>query len=204
MNQNKVDEGMIAITDMNIKFTTEDVMKMIDINLSDEEIDYYKQNFVPSAVQEELVNAFLTRYFISYRDLNLLQRENYIKLLILLKKKLLMDLGYDDIEKRGELRCAALPYLLTGNLSEKVNVRLVRNTKFVQKVESSYLYHELITHKYKLLEEIKPGYILQLLSKLINARYTYCCYEYPEVLGQEIYYPEDKIADELLFFLYNI
>lgn len=203
MNQNKVDEGLVAIADMNIRLTTQRVERMIDIHLEDEEVQYYMENLKPSQIQIQLVYAYLTKYFDSYRDLNLLPRRAYIRLLLLIKKKLLMELGYENT-KKGELHCAALPYILTGNLSEKVNTRIIRNTKFVNKVESSYMYQKLINNKYKYLEVMKPGYILQLLSSVINTRFTYCVYEYPELLGDEIVYTEDKISDELLFFLYNI
>ena len=66
------------------------------------------------------------------------------------------------------------------------------------------MYNELITKKYALLESIKPESIKQLLSSIVNTRFTYVTWEFPELLGTEIVYPEDKISDELLFFLNSI
>jgi hypothetical protein len=63
------------------------------------------------------------------------------------------------------------------------------------------MYQDLIRDKYYLLESIKPDAVLQLLSSIINTRFTYVTYEYQDLLGVEITYSEDKIADELLFFL---
>jgi hypothetical protein len=58
--------------------------------------------------------------------------------------------------------------------------------------------------KYKFLNEIKPDYIMGVLSTLINTRFSYVTYENPDLLGKEIEYSEDKISDELLNFLSSI
>ena len=136
-------------------------------------------------------------------DLFLLCSLLFITILLLLKKKLLIELGYET-DENGEIHYASLPYILTGNLVDKVNTRIIRNNKFIAKIEESYMYNELITKKYALLESIKPESIKQLLSSIVNTRFTYVTWEYPELLGTEIIYPEDKISDELLFFLNSI
>ena len=203
MSQTKIDEGITSLSEMNVEFTVKRLEKMIDIEVTDEELNYYLEHFIPSKLQMQLVYSYLTRYFNSYRDENLISRSDYIHILLLFKKRLLMNLGFQDF-KFGEVKYAALPYILTGNLSEKVNTRIIRNIKFNSKIENNYMYQYLVNEKYKYLEAIKPGYIKGLLSSFINTRYTYCVYEYPELLGEEIIQPEDKIADELLFFLYSI
>ena len=95
-------------------------------------------------------------------------------------------------------------YLLTGNLIDRVNTRIIRNSKFLIKVENNSMYNELITKKYNLLNYIKPDAIKELLSIVINTKFSYVVYEYPDLLGAEIEYYEDKISDELLFFLNSI
>lgn len=203
MNATKLDEGVVVMADLNVDMTTKRLFKQFDIAVTEEELAYYYNNFIPSKLQMELVQAYLAKYFKSYRDLTLLSIDDYTRLLLIIKKKLLMELGYEE-EKKGELYYAVLPYLLTGNLSDKVSTRIIRNTKFVEKIEASSKYQKLINGEYKYLEEIKPGYIMSILSQAINTRYTYCVYEYPEMLGEEIVYPEDKICDELLFYLDSI
>jgi hypothetical protein len=200
MNQNKLDEGSVIMSDLNIQFTIDRIRKRIDIPVTEDEIQYYMDNHHPSKVQIQLVYAYYTKYFGTYRDLNLLTRKQYITLLLLLKKKLLIDLGYETDED-GRIHYASLPYILTGNLSDKINTRIIRNNKFIAKIEESYMYQDLIRDKYYLLESIKPDAVLQLLSSIINTRFTYVTYEYQDLLGVEITYSEDKIADELLFFL---
>lgn len=203
MNSTKIDEGVISLADINIRLTIERIKRDIDVPISDEEIDYYIAHHKPDKIQIQLVSAYYTKYFGSYRDLNLLTRRDYITLLLLLKKKLLIELGYET-DENGEIHYASLPYILTGNLVDKVNTRIIRNNKFIAKIEESYMYNELITKKYALLESIKPESIKQLLSSIVNTRFTYVTWEYPELLGTEIIYPEDKISDELLFFLNSI
>lgn len=200
MNQNKIDEGSVILSDLNIQMTIDRIRKRIDVPITEDEIQYYITNHRPSKIQIQLVYAYYTKYFGTYRDLNLLTRRQYIILLLLLKKKLLIDLGYEKDEE-GRIHYACLPYLLTGNLSDKVNTRIIRNNKFIAKIEESYMYQDLIHHKYELLEYLKPDAILSLLSQIINTRFTYVTYEYQELLGTEITYSEDKISDELLFFL---
>lgn len=200
MNATKIDEGVIVMADLNIELTTKRIMKLIDIPVSEEEIEYYLKNHQVSKIQRDLVYAYYTKYFGSYRDLNLLTARQYMTLLILLKKKLLIELGYEEDED-GEIHYAALPYILTGNLTDKVNGRLIRNNRFIQLLEGSEQYQNLKNNKYKMIEYIKPDYILQTLSSIINSRFTYVTYENPELLGEEINYSEEKIADELLYFL---
>ena len=104
-------------------------------------------------------------------------------------------------EKENEFTDAILPYILTGNLEEKVSTRMIRNNKFISKIETNYMYQQLVEKKYKHLQELKKDYILQVLSSIINTNFTYVVYEEPEMLGKPIVYNEDKISDELLFFL---
>lgn len=203
MNASKIDEGSVIMSDLNIQLTIDRIRKQIDIPITEEEIQYYMINHHPSKIQIQLVYAYYTKYFGSYRDLNLLTRKQYITLLLLLKKKLLLDLGYEKDED-GEIHYASLPYLLTGNLTDKVNTRIIRNNKFIAKIEESYMYQNLIENKYRLLGFLKPDAVLSLLSSIINTRFTYVTYEYPDLLGTEIFYSEDKISDELLFFLSSI
>ena len=203
MNSNKIDEGKGILSDLNISLTMDKIRKIIDVPITEEEIMYYKDHHAPSPIQIELVYSYYTKFFGNYVDLNLLTRLQYIELLIRLKKKLLIDLGYEE-DSNGRIHYASLPYILTGNVTDKVNTRIIRNNTIISKIEKSYSYQTLINEKYRNLESLKPKIILQKLSTIINTRFTYVTYEYPELLGTEIVYPDDKIIDELLNFLCEI
>ena len=203
MNCSKIDEGVITMADLNIKMTIQRIKRIIDIPFTEEEVQYYMVNHRPTELQCQLVRTYYTKYFGSYRDLSLLSRHDYMVLLVLLKKKLLLELGYED-EEEGKIHNASLPYILSGNVSDKINTRIIRNNKFLVKIKESDMYKELIERKYQMLSYIKEDAIISILSQVINTKFTYVTYEYPELLGTEINYSEDKISDELLFFLNSL
>lgn len=201
MNTTKLDIGIIDLAEINVESCLERLRKEIDIPITDEEIQYYRDNHYPADVQIHLVRSIYAEYFMSYRDEYLIDRREYNILLLLLKKKLLLEAGYEGDEKYTD---AILPYILTGNLEGKVNKRVIRNVKLMAKLDDNPIYQYLVTKKYKELEELKPGYIKELISTFIHTQFSYVCYENPELTGQMIEASEEKICDELLFFLKNI
>lgn len=203
MNLNKIDEGLIILSENNISSGTKKIMKMIDVEIGEDEIDYYRKYHNPNKLQVQLVYSYYAKYFGGYRDLNLINRREYIILLLLLKKKLLIENGYSN-KINGVSEYVKLPYILTGNVEAKMNTRIIRNNKFINKIEDNYIFQNLINKKYKYLHQIKKDYILSLLSTIINTTFTYVTFEDHSMLGKEITYSEDKISDELLFFLNNI
>jgi hypothetical protein len=237
MNLSKIDEGITIMSDINIPMTIEYLKKRFDITISDEEVDFYIKYHKPDDMQIQLVRSFFAKYFGSYRDLHLCTRRDYITLMLLLKKKLMIELGYDETDdideyeeptsiifKKDEnddesdttggtsdilkndsmMRPVALPYIISGNLSDHINTRVIRNIKFTEKVENSYTFQKLQEENHKYLNFIKPGYDMQLISSLINTRFTYVEYNKPSLLDVEITYDDNKIADEILFFLASI
>ena len=256
MNLSKIDEGIVIMSDINIPLTIEYLKKRFDVHISEDEIDFYVKHHKPIEIQIQLVRSYFAKFFGSYRDLHLCSRRDYITLMLILKKKLMSDAGYDDnhdviedniqTEYTGnkpyeykinpdferpvdvykindeetenedtlnfdmtelsdiDMRPVALPYIISGNLSDHINTRVIRNIKFTEKVENSYTFQKLQEENHKYLNHIKPNYNMQVISSLINTRFTYVEYEHPELLGHEITYSDDKIADEILFFLNNI
>ena len=93
MNLTKIDEGVITLTDINVKNCIRRIQKEIDVPITEEEIQYYRDNQYPSTLQVELVRLYYANYFNNYRDLKLVNRREYIILMLLLKKKLLIEAG---------------------------------------------------------------------------------------------------------------
>ena len=202
MQLEKLDEGIITITDANIETTMKKIRERLDIEITEEEIQYYTKHMrLDNKLQNSLIFAYFANDFGTFRDMQSLTRRDYIILVLLIKKKLILENGYDS---DGFVETAKLPYILSGNVANKISTRIIRNNKFLSKLESSELFIKLVKQKYRLLEQIQPNFIKSILSSFINTQFTYCVYEAPELLDKPIEYSEDKIADELLVFLNSI
>lgn len=204
MNLEKLDEGAIVFTDVNIANTIERIRSKVDIDIDESEIEYYMEHLRITDLQKEYLYSFYAKYFETYKDLKLLTKRQYIYLLIMMKKVLLIDLGYDV--ETGGAKAAAIPYILSGNIEDRIVNRMIRNGKFIDKLESSYKYQRMVSSDYALLAEIpgKGDFIKSKLSAIINTKFTYVTPEEPELTGTEITYDEEEIADELLDFLIYI
>lgn len=203
MNLSKIDEGIVTMAEINIPITMDYIRRNIDVEVTNEEIDYYMKNLSYDKLITKLVFCYFAKYFGNSRDLNLLDRRRTIELLLILKKKLLIEFGYYKDED-GKLHSAALPYILTGNMSTPLNTRLIRNTKFVNEVKESPLYKDLIKNKFNLLGYIREDEFLGIISGLVSAKFTYVTYEEPELTGKEIHYSNSRLSNEILIFLSNI
>lgn len=203
MNLSKLDEGLLDLADENIERSIEFIRDNISMEIPDEEIEYMIENQHPNELQVMLIRAYYGKYFGEMRDLNLLTRYEFVVLELLLKRVLLLQSG-ETGEDGYVVSHAVLPYILTGNVTERVNTRVIRNQKFSVKIEESYLYQKLIHQKYRYLNSIRENIILQILSALINTNFTYVTYENDALTGEPIVYSDDQISDELLFFLNSI
>jgi len=190
MNAAKIDESTVILSDINIKKTIKRIKKKMHIDISKEEIDYYKYNLNITKFQSQLVFYYYAKYFNGYRDLLLLNRTQYLKLLIMLKKRLQFQ------------SCIYLPQIVSSNVESKLNARTIRNDKFLTKIESSAIYQHIIQDKYSSLNDIgKEDLIINLLSTLLNTTFTFVDYDNKDLLGKPIEVNQDVISDEFLNFL---
>ena len=203
MNIKKMDEGKALIATMNADETADEIKSIIDIPVSQEEVDYMMNHWKPNELQIRLINSYFASYFGNYRDTNLLTRNNFYYLALLLKKKLLLEHGW-EFNDEGVIESAVLPYVLTGNLEGRMNSRIIRNNKYMNKLEEDMHYIRLCQSEYSLLLEIPSDEIKSIISTFVNSRFTYVTPEEPELTGTEIGYSEDKIGDETVLFLFNL
>jgi hypothetical protein len=193
MNSHKIDESLVILSNINIKDTIKKIRKSMNVDLPKEEIEFYQRHCKIDKHQVDLVFYYYAKQFGGYRDLNSLTRKQYLKLLVLLKRKLqFQGLKY-------------LPQIITGN-ADKWNRRTIQNAKFLSKIESSNIYQKLVSDKFSTLEELnKNNMILNLLSTIINTPFTIVDYDSPEKIGEplEIANP-DILSDEFLSFLNQI
>lgn len=190
MNSSKMDESVMILSDLNIKQTIKRLKKKFKVKISDQEIDYYMNNSIITKFQSKLIFYFFAKYFDGFRDLNVLGRRNYIKLMIIMKHIL---------TERGFIY---LPQIISGNIESKLNTRTIQNAKFLNKIKSSSLYSTLISEKYELLESLeKHSIIMNILSTLINTTFSSVEYDSPESLGDRIDINSDILADEFLNYI---
>lgn len=190
MNSNKIDESLIILSNINIKKTIKRIKKHMNIKIEKDEINFYKKHYKINKFQVQLVFYFYARFFGGYRDLNLLNRKQYLTLTLLLKRRL---------QAQG---AKFLPQILTGNIDSKLNTRTIQNTKFLMKIENSAIYDTLVKDKFSTLDELKKSnLILNLLSTILNTNFSYVDYDHPENTGEKIEVNSDIISDEFLNFL---
>jgi hypothetical protein len=189
MSLEKVDESLTILSEINIKQVIKKIKKKINIEISKEEVEYYMYNHVVSPFQKQLVFNYFARYFGGFRDLAMVSRRQYIKLILLLQKAL---------QLQGKIY---LPQIIVGNIL-KLNTRTIQNTKFLSKIETSSIYQSIVKDKFNTIDQIKKNNtILGLLSTILNTTFTIVDYDKPEMTGLPLEVNDDIVSDEFLDFL---
>lgn len=190
MNNYKMDESLPVLSSLNtqqlIKYLMSDVTSIADF---EQEVGYYIDNHKMSKVQSALVFYHYVDMFSGYRDLHTINRDQYMRLMVLLKRKL-ESLGFET-----------LPQIISGNLVEH-SKRTIKNQKFLRKIGTSSMYRDLMSNKFNSLNELgKDEYILGELSVLLRSKFTFVDFRNPELLGEDIKIVEDELSSEYLSFL---
>ena len=190
---NKIDESLSILSDCNKETVIRKIETLTNIVVSDAEVAFYKQYHNFDKFQVNLVKYYYTRYFNGFRDLNMLSREQYIKLLIILKRRL---------QSQGYL---FLPQILCGNIKNKLNTRTIQNKKFIMKVETSAIYQELINNKFAYIIDLKgDNMILNMISTILNTSFSYVEFDAPYMLDETIETIPDVVCEEMLTYLNQI
>lgn len=197
MSMAKLDEGMLIFAEINIANAIESIRNRYQFDIGEDELQYMIQYHIPCELQIELITLFFTKYFGESRNIKLCNKRQYCTLALILKKLLLTM----EANETGQLDISYLPYVLTGNLDGKVEESIIRNNKFVNKLQASPKYQQLINTKYKALEEIRPDTILLLISSLCKTHFTYVTPEYKEKTGEPIDTNKNKLAYEMINLL---
>ena len=114
MTAAQIDESLIILSQGNINSQIEKFRNQIKF-VTDEEIDYYYEHHVISSLQQQLVNYFYAKYFDGFTDLNMLNKREYITLMVLLKRRL------------EASHYIYLPQIFSGNILGKINNRVIQN-----------------------------------------------------------------------------
>ena len=193
MNMSKIDESLIILSEINIKNTINKIKTRFNISIDKDELNFYMKNHRINKFLMQLVHAYYAKFFEGYNDLLMLTKSQYIELLIILKKKLIYD-GF-----------VFLPQIITGNIQSRLNSRVIQNNKFISRIESSALYKELLEDKFAAVIELKgENIIINLLSNIINTKFTFVDYVMENKLDEVIDINQNTLSDEFLKFLSEI
>ena len=155
--------------------------------------EFYMRLLKMSPIGKTLVFYFYAKYFDGYRDLNSLNKSQYVDLMILMKRAL---------QIRGDIY---LPQLISGFINGRINARSIHNAKLLEKIQTSEAFEKLVSDKYSALKGMgKSDIIINLLSALINTEFLYCDYDVQEKLGKPIEINFDALCQEFLNFVNQI
>lgn len=202
MNLKKINEGFVVASEINVEQTLARIYESINLPVTDEEIDYHIEHQKLSPIQVWLVRNYLVSFFGSFPDTQLIGRRDFYKCILLIKKQLIAEEGY-SIDKPHPGKCA-LAYILSGNLENRLNNRLIRNVKYNSMVDENDDFQWLMNKRYRYMKELKPDEIKVVLSSFVNSSFTYVCFEDQELTGKEIEYDDYLVSKELIQFIKQI
>lgn len=191
MSMYRIDESNIIINEVN----NEDVMRQIhehfNIDISDEEYEFYMDNIHLNRLTQVLIHAFYSRFFRDTKAVQLLPKSDVVYLIIVLKKYLQLS------------GMVILPQVLTATVCGKFKENVIKNFRFIEKYKTSAIYQNVIEDKFKYVRELnsKEDPIIKLLSIIINSVFTFVDPD-PEINGKRCEdIQNDLIIDEFLRFL---
>lgn len=202
MASDKIDEGNSIVEEECAIDALHRLRVKYNFGITEEEIDFYEKNWRMSPMQIDLIYTYYAPIVGSYRACRSFTNREVIELAIMLRNNLLIASGFEDYRTFTDE--ISFPYMIMGNIDGKVNTRIIRNTKFSEDCDNSYIIQDLINKQYNLLEEIDGKSVMMLLSKLNNTVFTYCVYERPDLLETQIDMERANVTDSVGYFLRSI
>ena len=188
----RIDESNQLINDVNISKVISEISRRFNVGkIEFEEFDFYRTNCRINSLTQMLIHAFYSRFFHDSSAIYMLTLDETIRLLIIMKKYLIA---------KG---MTILPQVCTAKVRGKFKENLIKNTKFLEKFQTSSVYKNIIEKKFKYIKELNPKEdpIIKRLSTIINSSFELVDID-EEVNGYTIEdMPMDKIIDEFLVFL---
>lgn len=194
MNAAKIDETIIVISSLNIKRVIDNIQREMQIEITEDEIQFYTKYYKINKNQVEIVNYFYAKMFNGFLDLSLLTKRQYLTLVILLKRRfLIMNMKY-------------IAQLITGNAVGRIISRPISNQKILESLNNTPMYTEICENKFNLVKKLNNSdseysKILSLMSSLISTKYTLLDYSSPELMDKEIIIDHTVLREEFLNLL---
>lgn len=191
MSMYRIDESNIIINEVNNEAVMKQIHEHFNIDISDEEYDFYMDNIRLNRLTQVLIHAFYSRFFRDTKAVQLLPKSDVIYLIIVLKKYLQLS------------GMVILPQILTATVLGKFKENVIKNFKFIEKYKTSAIYQNVIEDKFKYVRELnsKEDPIIKWLSIIINSVFVFVDPD-PEINGKRCEdIQNDLIIDEFLRFL---
>jgi hypothetical protein len=193
MDMVKIDENNILLSKVNIKDTIKRIKQKTHIKVSKDEVEYYLKNTKVNQISKSLVFYYYSKIFGGFTDLNHITIDKYMKLMILMKRRL----AYNGF--------IFLSQIISANVDGRINNRMIHNNKMLDRTRNTDTYKNIVDQKYEVLRNSgKEDTVLALLSTLLNTSFLFVDYDEKDKLGQKIFMDYDSLSQEFLDFVNSI
>lgn len=185
-NNARISDLDVVISSLNVDKTIKKIEKKYKIEITKDELDYYREH-LNSFAFNEIILQFFANYFGGFYDLKSISKKNYIHILIIFKK-IMASMGFIYINQ-----------IMTGNISKNIKRRKI-STKQLNKIAESRRFKKIMKN-YSMGMTDEKNSIIYNIAELINTPVEYVDYDHPEHLGEDIKGEFDIIVDEYLRFI---
>ena len=168
----RIDESNMIVNEVNTEEVIKRIEREMNIDISQEEFQFYFDRVQINQVTQTLINSFYSNYFNNANTTFNLNRTDKIKLIIYLKKYL---------QLRGMI---ILPQICTATMKSKYRDSSIKNTKFIEKYNTSSVYKSILEEKYKYVQELNPkdDFLLKKISSINQSTFIWVDPD-PEIKG---------------------
>jgi hypothetical protein len=187
----RIDESNAMINDVNAKKVIHTIEEKFNIEIPDDEFKFYYNNIKINTITQLFLHAFYSRYFKNSYAIYNLNKIETIRLLIYMKKY---------FQLRG---MNLIAQVITARVKGRFKDNSIKNSKFIEKLQTSSVYTNIIKTKFRYIQELNPkeDLIIKKLSTIINSSFEFT--DYNECINSIVYddVNVDIIIDEFLLFL---
>jgi hypothetical protein len=191
MSVYRIDESNAMINDVNVKKVISSIDERFNIEIHDDEFRFYFDNIKINPITQMFLHAFYSRYFKNSYAIYNLNKNETIKLLIYMKK-------YFQLRDMN-----IIAQIITSKIKGRFKDNSIKNSKFIEKLQTSSVYNNIIKSKFSYIHELNPkdDLIIKKLSTIINSTFEFI--DYNEYINNMVYddINVDLIIDEFLLFL---
>jgi len=187
----RIDESNVLISEANAERAFYMINRLINVDITDEEYEFYKENCGLNYLTEKFMHSFYSKYFDDTNAIYSISREDTIRLLILMKKFLIAH------------GMQVLPLLITSQVNGKFKENIIRNRKFIEKYQTTSIYKNILGPKYDYARIVSnEDDNAKLLSTIINS--SFIIVDWEPLLGKPsenngvILSDIDSIDDDLI------